>query len=221
MLAMNGKLLPSGQPDVHPPQVMEAVLRSVQGTWVKFSSTTVNTNDFVNTPANGLYEVHTIPKKGRGVVAARDIKAEEIVLHEIPILLLAPEDVNIMLFFTLPRKALEAILLLHNAQPNIRKYSGDMDIPIHRLMDLLQGALDTNCFDTAKAACGRLGVLLLAGSLFNHDDSPNVDRDWDDGNRKMVFTSSRDVKKGEELVFDYLPGMVGRSRVERLRGYRI
>lgn len=35
-----------------------------------------------------------------------------------------------MLSFTFLKKALEALLLLYNAEPNLRRYSLDLDIPI-------------------------------------------------------------------------------------------
>lgn len=42
---------------------------------------------------------------------------------------------------------------------------------------------------------------------------------WDKATVKMVFTSARDIKQGDELEVDYLPGMLGAGRAERLRGY--
>jgi len=45
-----------------------------------------------------------------------------------------------LVFLTLPQKALEAILLLHNQKPDWKHWSTAQDIPIHRLMDFLQAS---------------------------------------------------------------------------------
>jgi len=68
---------------------------------------------------------------------------------------------------------------------------------------------DTNCFDTDNASCASIGLLLLTGSLFNHSDSPNITRAWDNATEKLVFTSLREIKEGVELEVHYLPGMFG------------
>jgi hypothetical protein len=83
---------PSSQPKTHLLEVMQAVLRSVQRTGESFSAPSVNANDFMSTPANnGLYKVHTIPGKGRGLIAARNIKASEVILKDEPVILILPE----------------------------------------------------------------------------------------------------------------------------------
>lgn len=150
------------------------------------------------------------------MVASRNINAGETVLEDTPVLILPHETTNAILFMTLPQKALEAILLLHNEKPNARKWSVSQDIPIHRLMDFLQGTLDTNCFSTYTPDC-QIGALLLAGSLFNHSDTPNLSRGWDNKSDKLIFTASRDVKEGEELLVDYVPTMKGVEKAEHLK----
>ncbi|TVY76033.1 hypothetical protein LSUE1_G007789 [Lachnellula suecica] len=218
---ITGELSMSGYATHHPAPVMEAVLRSVARTWDKFHEASVSPSDFVRTPNGASYEIVNIAGKGRGIIASRDIKAGETILEEAPVLVLPPESVAILIFLTLPREALEAILLLYNEHPGVKRLSAAQDIPVHRLVDLLQGILNTNAFGTHCVSCGNVGVLLLTGSLFNHSDNANVTRQWDDATEKMVFTSERDIKVGEELVLDYVPGMVGLERVERLRGYGI
>lgn len=120
----------------------------------------------MRTPFGAPYEMATIPNKGRGVIASRDIKAGEVILSDTPVLVLPHETTNIILFLTLPRKALEAILLLHNHKPDMKPYSSQYDIPMHRLMDQLQGTVDTNCFATHGAACGSIGVVSLLSLSF-------------------------------------------------------
>lgn len=86
-------------------------------------------------------------------------------MQDTPVLVLPSQITSMLVFLTLSQKALEAIMLLHNEKLGHKHWSAARDIPIHRLMDFLQGILDSNCFRTDKAACGSIGVLLLAGSL--------------------------------------------------------
>ena len=204
----------------HPPQAMAAVLRSVHRTWENFYEGSVSPSEFMRTPFGAPYEIVSVAGKGRGVVASRDITAGEVVLQDTPVLVLPPECTSNLLFLTLPQKALEAILLLHNAKPGVKRFSADLDIPLHRLMDLLSGVLDSNCFGTI-ASCGFIGVLLLTGSLFNHSNKPNLTRAWNNTTEKLVFTSVRDIKEGEELEVDYVPHEIGVARAERLKAYGI
>jgi hypothetical protein len=142
----------------------------------------------------------------------------EIVLQDTPVLVLPRPGINIIYFLTLPQKALEAIMLLHNVMPDVRHYSKELNVPIYRLLDYLQGVLNTNCNGTT-ASCGPIGVLLVRGSLFNHSDSANVRRRWDDPTEQMIFTATRDIRKGNELELDYLPGMIGFERAQGLKRY--
>ena len=64
-------------------------------------------------------------------------------------------------------------------------------------------------------------MLLLTASLFNHSDGPNVERDWDNTTEMAVFTSGRDITKGDELEVDYMPGLVGAARAKRKENYGI
>lgn len=120
------------------PQLIAAILQTIHRTWDNFANGSVSPNDFMRTPFGAPYEVVTIPGKGRGMIASRDIKAREIVLRDTPLLIL-PHEMSVLTFFhTLPKQALEAILLLHNHDPQNRRFSGEMDIPVHRLFDLTQ-----------------------------------------------------------------------------------
>jgi hypothetical protein len=95
----------------------------------------------------------------------------------------------------LPEQALEAILLLHNAMPNQTPYTNLRNIPHHRLLDFLGGIMSTNAFSDKDR--GKMGLLQLTGSLFNHDANHNVTRRWNETTEQLVFTTLRDVKAGE------------------------
>jgi len=203
----------------YPSQMIEAVLRSVNRAWDDFHEGSVSPNEFMRATIGASYEIVEITGKGRGIIANRDIEAGEVILKEAPVLLLPPPPAVSLLLLTLPQKALEAILLLHNAHPEEKKFSADRDIPKHRLLDYLSGVLSTNSFGALSDSCGPIGILLLTGSLFNHSGKPNLVRNWDNATEKQVFKSTRGIKKGEELEVDYVPGQVGKSRADHLKYY--
>lgn len=101
--------------------------------------------------------------------------------QESPVLILPPPPTSSLFFLTLPQKALEAIFLLHNTTPDKKAMSSVLNIPKHRLLDYLNGILSTNCFGATSNFYGKLGVILLRASLFNHSSNPNVMRRWIDG----------------------------------------
>ncbi|PVH85733.1 hypothetical protein DL98DRAFT_583325 [Cadophora sp. DSE1049] len=48
----------------------------------------------------------------------------------------------------------------------------------------------------AKTSFSKIDMLVLAGSPFNHSDTPNLEESWDDTTEKMCFTTLRDIKAG-------------------------
>ncbi|KAJ7088617.1 hypothetical protein C8R44DRAFT_819150 [Mycena epipterygia] len=140
------------------------------------------------------------------MLASRDLAAGEVVLAESPSIVLVKDQLNALTFFALPKPAIHAILLLHNAMPDNRQFSLAIDIPQHRLLDYLNGVATTNTFGAAVDAQGtQAGIIVLAGSLFNHslEKEANVHRMFDISTFKMVFTTVSAVKKGEELMINY------------------
>ena len=155
-------------------------------------------------PNGAAYEIVTVEGKGGGMIASRDINKDEIVLRESPILVMPPGDEGMAapLLLALPENALEAILLLHNALPHETPFTGRRDIPHHRLIDTLTGIVNSNSLD-ATHSFGKMGILLLTGSLFNHDNKNNVDRRFDAQRGTDGFIALRDIKKGKELTISY------------------
>ncbi|KAN0116925.1 hypothetical protein V8E51_002902 [Hyaloscypha variabilis] len=191
----------------HSPAIMEAVLRSIERCWDKFGEGLVAPNEFMHTPSGAMYEVVAIEGKGRGMVASRDIKAGEIILQESPLLLLPPRPAMTVLFFlTLPQQALEAFLLLDNANTDYNHNTLKADVPIHRLIDLIEGIRYTNTFTASAwpASFDSIGVLLLRGALFNHSDKSNMYHAWNRSKEMYVFMARRDIKKGDALEINYL-----------------
>lgn len=153
------------------------------------------------------------------------VEPGELILQESPVLLSPSENANPIMFFLLPQRALEAILLLHDARKGT-SYADRMNIPHHRLLDHFEGIMSTNSFGDGEAARtlgGNVSILLLRGSLFNHSDQPNVERGWDGGRDMMIFKSLRKVRAGEELVINYMgdESLTELERAGRLREYGI
>jgi hypothetical protein len=132
----------------------------------------------------------------------RDISPGEIVLQESPVVAAVHGQTDPRLFLTLPERALEAILFLHDAFPDHRDLTKIKDIPHHRLMNALGGVLSTNAFED-EASYGIVGLLQLTGSLFNHEKNYNVTRRWNETTEQLVFTTLLHVRKGEELTVIY------------------
>lgn len=63
----------------------------------------------------------------------------------------------------------------------------------HCLLDHLNGILSTNSFGADSDLYGKLGVILLRGSLFNHSANPNLIRRWNDESEQYVFTNVLDI----------------------------
>jgi hypothetical protein len=71
----------------------------------------------MRTPVGAAYKVVTILGKGLGFVVSRDIKANELILQGSPVLAAVYGQTDPRIFLLLPKAALEAIRLLHNAHP--------------------------------------------------------------------------------------------------------
>ncbi|KAJ7750394.1 hypothetical protein DFH07DRAFT_961361 [Mycena maculata] len=158
-------------------RLMSAAARAASDTWDAYVEGSVVPTDFLHAPIGAPYRVAEIPGKGRGMVASRDLKAGEAVLMDSPLILLVKDQMNALTFLALPEPAIHAMLLLHNNIPNNREFSRHIDIPQHRLLDYLKGVATTNAFGSRVDSDGTgVGMILLAGSLFNHSNEPNVDR---------------------------------------------
>ncbi|KAJ6598438.1 hypothetical protein DFH09DRAFT_1131774 [Mycena vulgaris] len=185
-------------------KLIPAATRAAGATWDAYAEGSVAPADFLRSPIGAPYRVEKIPGKGRGMLAARDLAAGEIVLMEAPLIFLVKDQFNALTFFALPKAAIHAMMLLHNSIPDNRQFSLGIDIPQHRLLDYLKGVATTNAFSEPVEVDGtQAGFIVLTGSLFNHSNEPNVHRMFDIPAFKMVFRTVTAVKAGEELTVSY------------------
>ncbi|KAJ7678120.1 hypothetical protein DFH06DRAFT_1167913 [Mycena polygramma] len=184
--------------------LIPATVRAVSETWNTYGGGTVAPADFLRSQPGALYRVAKIPRKGRGMLASRDLEVGEVLLAESPLMILPDKRFIVHSFFALPKAAIHALLLLHNTIPNHREYSLESETPQHRLLDYLKGVVTSNAFSEGIDEEGtQAGLVVLAGSLFNHSNKPNASRRFDVSTFKEVFTVDVAVKKGEELTISY------------------
>ncbi|KAF7353077.1 40S ribosomal protein S7 [Mycena venus] len=184
--------------------LVPVAVRAAREAWDKYGDGSVAPTEFLRPPRGAAYRIAKIPGKGRGMLASRDLKAGETVLVETPLIVLAEDKLVSLKFLALPKAAIHALLLLHNASPDNRQFSLQEDIPSHRLLDYLKGVASTNAFnETVDGRGNKAGVIVLAGSLFNHSSTFNVFREFDVVAFKQTFTTVSAVKRGEELTVDY------------------
>ncbi|KAJ6551367.1 hypothetical protein B0H19DRAFT_1157354 [Mycena capillaripes] len=201
---LTARLAPFFEKPVDARSLIPAAVRTASETWSAFGNGSVPPADFLRSPPGAPYCVTKIPGKGRGMLGSRDLQAGEVVLMERPLIILVKDKLNALNFFALPKAAIHALLLLHNEIPNNREFYADQETPQHRLLDYLKGVATTNAFSEAIDGDGtHAGLIVLAGSLFNHSNEYNVSRGFDISAFKERFITVAAVKKGEELTVSY------------------
>ncbi|KAJ7785690.1 hypothetical protein B0H16DRAFT_1487669 [Mycena metata] len=186
------------------PNLIPAAVQAANESWATFGDGSVAPSDFLRPSPSAPYRVVEIPGKGRGMRASRDLQAGDVVLAESPLIVLVKDKLLALNFFALPKHAIHALLLLHNKIPENKEFSLQQDSPQHRLLDYLKGVATTNAFEgPVHKGRERAGFIVLAGSLFNHSEEPNVYREFDVSSFKMTFTMIVSVKEGEELTVSY------------------
>lgn len=196
-------------------KVIQVAYRSIRRAWDDVSgSSHSHPGKFMRTSLAHPFEIVAIPKKGRGVIATRKIGNDCCILREAPCVVLPPAPDHVFVLLDLPEEALQEIMLLHNKRPDERYFKEDKRS--YRLLNKLLGVLITNS-STLTTSYGDIVILLLKGSMFNHSDDPNVKQYWDEDAEQMVFESLREIKEGEELVVNYLPGVKDAERAQLLK----
>lgn len=155
------------------------------------------------------HKIVEISGKGKGMVAARDIKAGELVIAEAPAIsvLQHGSSINYMDLLreldALPPEKLVKFLELHNAQKG--------------RMPAMVDIFCTNCIEMGST--NRLGLFFVC-SNFNSTCMPNVNNTWYQNPGKVLFHAIRDIKCGEELGFCYVSTLDSRKERRSLLQHR-
>jgi len=161
------------------------------------------------TPAwapDGLYRIEPVEGKGIGMIAARDIAADALILVENPVLvyfhMLAKRDTRtpIMrnLFARLDRPERARVLALKNCKPS--------DMCCRE-----EGILRTNCMgitlpvpDIEHPPDATHNAIFLDLSRCNHSCNPNAEPHWDLTTFSMSLLAVRPIMPGEEITISYI-----------------
>jgi hypothetical protein len=159
-----------------------------------------------------LFEVKTIPGKGRGLVTCSDIVKGTRILAEKSLFTLASPShwikTNIHLIKsivmakvrTLPKEQQRQYLSLHNNYPGTNSFCG--------------------IFRTNALPCGAgsiVGAICPTICLLNHACDPNSHHSWNSATNIEAIQALRDMKAGEEITISYNRDETSSVRRAKLR----
>ncbi|GAA6006472.1 hypothetical protein JCM11491_004973 [Sporobolomyces phaffii] len=153
------------------------------------SSASAATGTHGSTPA---FELVDIPGKGIGVVAARDLKAGDLVLKESPVLVLESATAAPaldMAYSRLSDQDRERYDALYISEPN-------------EMLPRELAIFKTNAIGLGVGSSK--GGVFLNGSRFNHACNANCHRAWDDKQGVEWFIAMVDIEAGTELTISYI-----------------
>ncbi|KAF7914713.1 uncharacterized protein EAE98_011412 [Botrytis deweyae] len=144
--------------------------------------------------SNAMFEIKATPGKGLGVFAAQDIKKETEVLREAPLMKCG---LNWLLkeafFMSLNEEKKNVLKSLHS-------HCSCNENPCRETT--LMKIYDVNSFDIINDKPERTNYIYHFASRINHECLPNMAR-GNTKNGELVFTTVRDIKRGEELTTFY------------------
>ena len=155
-----------------------------------------------------LYSLESIPGKGKGIVAARDISRGTRIISEKP-LFVAPgfkahqsaEKLIASKLKQLSRDQQRAFLSLHNNYPGITTP--------------FAGIVRTNALPLGPGASD--GGLFLDCSRINHACRPNCQNTWNSNRKEETMHAIRDIAKGEEVTISYTTSGPSKARQSDLK----
>lgn len=164
--------------------------------------------DWAPTFGPPLYKVQDIPGKERGLVAGVKIAKGQRVLRERPLFTCSLvwtsfqdfENCLRDIIASLPPDKREIFFSLHNANP-------EKEHP-------LVARFLTNCFPTHdKSEC----AVYETTCLINYSCRANLHRYWSAEAHMVVAQAICDIEAGEEILFNYVPGLTSDQRSEKLQ----
>ncbi|KAI1357749.1 hypothetical protein F5Y08DRAFT_351806 [Xylaria arbuscula] len=153
-----------------------------------------------------LYEVMTIPGRGRGLIAKINILKGTRIICEKPLFTLensAPASMNRLVaekLKLLSKDKQREFLSLHNSFPGRFAFVG---------------ILKTNALP-----CGRgssIGGVYTTACLINHSCIPNAHNSWNGAAKHETIHATRDILVGEEILISYAENELSQARQQKLR----
>jgi len=176
---------------------------------------------FGNAPTQPCFEVRSIPGKGMGVIATRNISAGEQIAAEMPSLAFC-KDGQVM------SKAEQAQLQILFDELEACKQQGIMSLADSHAEEgqtkTLQGIIRTNMFRIPPEEGIAFNSAVFVGlSRFNHSCVPNCEQSWDPKRGEMHIYAHADIPAGEELCICYMevraPTKERRDHLEAAHGF--
>jgi hypothetical protein len=154
-----------------------------------------------------LWTLETIPGKGKGLIARKDITPGTLILSDKPLLktdvITSMETVEKDLaraLKSLPKEHQRAFLSLHNNYPG---------------KNPLSNIIRSNGYPLGPAS--DVGGVFPNLSRINHSCKPNAKHSWNPVKEQYVVYTIRSVREGEELTVSYLSGGESKRRQETLK----
>eukprot|EP00929_Paragymnodinium_shiwhaense_P034426 TRINITY_DN18734_c0_g1_i1.p1 TRINITY_DN18734_c0_g1~~TRINITY_DN18734_c0_g1_i1.p1 ORF type:complete len:376 (+),score=70.86 TRINITY_DN18734_c0_g1_i1:60-1130(+) len=153
------------------------------------------------------FEVKSLPGKGLGLVAVRELRCGDLVLCEAPLLTYLDCDVWEHIarerFKELPQESQDALMQLEDVF--LREATGEEKS--------LPGILRTNSLSRGMSSDG---LVCKTISRMNHSCSPNCDWSWDEDAHEASVFASHDIAAGEELCIHYVELRATRSERQKM-----
>ena len=166
-----------------------------------------HTNGDVMKSETALWTLETIPGKGKGLIARKEITPGTLILSDAPLLktdvITSMETVEKDLaraLKALPKDHQRAFLSLHNNYPG---------------KNPLSNIIRSNGYPLGPAS--EVGGVFPNLSRINHSCKPNAKHSYNPVLEKYVVHTIRPVAAGQEITVSYLAGGDSQQRQERLR----
>ena len=155
------------------------------------------------------YTLKSIPGKGRGLVASRNITPGELIINE-PALFTTESLQNAetiekdlgAIVKALPKEGQRAFLSLHNNFPGPSPFSN---------------IIRSNGYPLGPSS--DIGGIFVETARINHSCRPNAQHAWNDKLRRMMVHAVREISEGEELTLSYIVGGPSTERKSNLKSF--
>ena len=160
---------------------------------------------------NDMYEIYDFGKKGKGMVAAKDLSPGDVILVEKPILVVDSEDLKAIHVYKEYLKLSENDQrrfkdLTHHADYNdISAYAKGCGREQDRERGKLIAKFNTNCMEDQSSTKRFVAVEC---ARMNHSCSPNTTYDYFE--KSVVVRALQKIAKGQEILIPYVPPMVSK-----------